>query len=360
VTAAPQDAPSWTSGALAQLLRADLIGPADIVLSSLDTLDAATSTSLSFIRSSEYLRKWNDSRAGAALVSRNLRDDNSFQSLNTADRAILLVDDADHALAQLLRAIAIEPARPQGVSPAASIHPTAQVHPSAHIGAFVSIGPGSTIGADTVIHPSVCIGAQVKIGERCEIFPRVVIYDRCVLHNRVILNAGVVIGADGFGYIPTPDKSGHIKIPHIGFVEIHDDVEVGANTCIDRGKFGPTVIGPATKIDNLCQIAHNVRIGRACIICGKSAIAGSVTIGNNVTLAGNVGIADNVTINDGAMAAAWAGVMRDVPAGETWGGNPAQPFTAYMRSSAAFRRLPEMARQLNSLLHKPSNDDNKS
>lgn len=346
----PSAQPStWTTGALATLLKAELLGPADIALSGLDPIDAAGPTSLTFIRSPEYLKKWNASRAAAALVSRSLRVDPVFASLDTADRAILLVDSADAALSQLLKAVAVEPVRPAGVSHLASIHPQAVVDPTAQIGAFVSIGPRSSIGANTVIHDTCVIGADVRIGANCELFPRVVILDRCVLRNRVCLHAGVVIGADGFGYIPAPDGKaggGLMKIPHAGFVEIHDDVEIGANSCVDRGKFGPTTIGAGTKIDNLCQIAHNVRIGRACIICGGSAVGGSSTLGDRVTLAGMVGVADNRIVNDGATISAYSTVMRDIPAGEIWGGNPSQPFTAYMRSVACLRRLPEMMRTL--------------
>ncbi|MCA9283007.1 MAG: UDP-3-O-(3-hydroxymyristoyl)glucosamine N-acyltransferase [Phycisphaerales bacterium] len=347
--------PTWTTGALAALLKADLVGPADIALTSIDPITAAGPASLTFIRTTEYLRRWNASRAGAALVTRKLRTDPAFAGIETSSRALLLVDNADAALNQILKAITIEPSRPVGVSHLASVHAEATVHPTARIGAFVTVGPGAAIGAHTVIHDGCTIGARAKIGDHCELFPRVVIYDRCVLHNRVILHAGVVVGADGFGYIPAPDNSGLVKVPHAGIVEIHDDVEIGANSCVDRGKLGPTTIGAGTKIDNLCQIAHNVRIGRASIICGSSAIGGSCTIGDRVTLAGKVGVADNLTIGDGATVSAYSAVMRNIGPGETWGGNPAQPFTAYMRSVAGLSRLPEMMRQLKAL-SKPAPD----
>lgn len=349
MTGARPEASGWTTGALAELLGAELLGPDDIALSGIEPIDAAGPGALTFIRSSAYLGRWNTSRAGAALVSRGLLAPDDRGALDTETRAILLVDNADLALNRLLAAVARDPWRPEGVSPLASIDPAAKVHGSVRVGAFVTIGPESVVGPGSILHTGVTIGAEVRIGEGCELHARVVVQDRCVIGDRVVMHPGVVIGADGFGYLPAPEGKGLVKIPHAGTVEIRNDVEIGANSCVDRGKFAPTVVGEGTKIDNLCQIAHNVRIGRSCIICGSCAIGGSSVLGDGVTLAGKVGVADNLTLGDGATVSAYSAVMRDIPAGQTWGGAPAQPFTAYMRAVAGLNRLPELLRRVRSL-----------
>ncbi len=353
MSAAPGSPTSWTTGDLARLLGAELIGRSDIALSGLEPMEAAGPTSLTFIRSASYLARWHTCRAGAALVTRALAMEPAFKTLDTSSRAILLVDNADLALSTLLKAITPEPARPRGVSSQAVVHASASVAPDAGIGPFVTIGAGAVIGAGTVLHAGVSIGAGARLGERCELHAGVVVQDRCVIGDRVVLHPGVVIGADGFGYIPAPEGRGLIKIPHAGIVVIGEDVEIGANSCVDRAKLGATTIGAGTKIDNLVQVAHNVRIGRSCIVCGSAAIGGSTVIGDGVTLAGKVAVADNLSIGDRVMVSAYSAVMRDIPAGETWGGSPAQPFTSYMRGVVALRRLPEMIKRISRLADRP-------
>jgi UDP-3-O-[3-hydroxymyristoyl] glucosamine N-acyltransferase len=183
----------------------------------------------------------------------------------------------------------------------------------------------------------------VIIGADCILHPRVVVQDRCELGQRVILHPGAVIGADGFGYLPPISRdSGLIKIPHLGNVVLEDDVEVGANSAIDRSKFGSTRIGAGTKIDNLCQIGHGCQIGRHCIICGGCGIAGSVVIEDGATLAGGVGVSDNCRIGAGARLAGHAAVSRDVPPGESWGGSPALLGRKWLRGQVLLARLPDM------------------
>jgi len=236
-----------------------------------------------------------------------------------------------------------------GVHPTAVIAPSATVDPSAAVGPFVTVGPGTTVGARTALHAGVTLGAGVRVGEDCELRAGVVVEDRCSLGARVRLHANVVIGADGFGYRPSADGRSLVKIPHAGHVEVHDDVEVGANTTIDRGKFGPTIVGAGAKIDNLVQIGHNCRIGRSVIVCGAAALAGSVSVGDGAILGGGTGIADNLSIGAGARVGARSGVMDDIPAGETWAGYPARPIGDTMRIVAATSKLPELLRQVKRL-----------
>jgi UDP-3-O-[3-hydroxymyristoyl] glucosamine N-acyltransferase len=216
------------------------------------------------------------------------------------------------------------------VAPDAHLEPGVQVSVGAVIGARASIGAGSVIG------PHAVIGPGCKIGRNCSIGPNVTI-SNALIGNGVILHAGVRIGQDGFGFVP--GKAGLEKMPHIGRVIIQDRVEIGANSCVDRGMLDDTVIGEGTKIDNLVQIGHNVRIGRNCVLAALSGLSGSVIIGDNVRIGGGVGIADHVTIGDGAQLAAKSGLMHNIPAGEKWGGSPAQPVKEWMREVAHLRAV---------------------
>lgn len=210
----------------------------------------------------------------------------------------------------------------------------------------VVIGPGSVTGAGTrigdgtIIGANVSIGENVTIGEHCIIHPGVVVMDGCVLGDRVVLHANAVIGADGFGFAPS--TTGALRIHHVGNVVIGDDVEIGANTCVDRAVFGSTTVGSRTKIDNLCQVGHNVQIGTDCIIAGLAGIAGSTTIGNGVTLAGNVVVNDHISIGDGVTVGGNSAVIKPIPAGETWLGSPARPVHEFRKHMMLLRRLEQM------------------
>lgn len=257
--------------------------------------------------------------------------------LSSARLPFLRAADVRLALARALTLLHPAPA----VSP--GIHPTAVVAPGARLGSGVAVGPHCVIGAEStigdgvVVHAGCVIGERVDIGERSLLFPRVTIYARCALGRRVILHSGVVIGADGFGFVR--DGAVQVKIPHVGTVVIEDDVEVGANTTIDRATIGETRIGAGTKIDNLVQIAHNVRVGRNCVMAAHTGISGSVTIGDGAQFGGRAGVADHVTIGAGARVGAAAGVMKDIPDGETWGGMPARPIRHWLKETAWLARM---------------------
>lgn len=319
---------------------------ADTVVEGLNTVDRAGPAELTFVGHPRYAKLLETSRALAAVVSEGIE-----LSPAAAARFILRVKSADHAMIRILERFAPpEQLPPIGFDRTARIAATARVGEGVRIGSFVTVERGASIGARAVLFDGVRVYADAKIGDDCVIHSNAVIRERCVLGNRVILASGVIIGTDGFGYRPTPDGRGIAKIPHIGWVEIEDDVEIGANSCIDRGKFGATRIGAGTKIDNLCQIGHNCEIGRCVVMSGMSGIAGSTVVGDGVQIGAGSGIADHLKIGRGARIAARTALMNDVPDGETWGGYPAREFKDALREMALVRKLPEWHRQLRHLL----------
>ena len=216
------------------------------------------------------------------------------------------------------------------------------------IGPYAVIGDGAQLGDSVVIGAHTVIGAGVQIGDGSQLYPSVTVYSGSVIGNRVTVHAGARIGSDGFGYVQRDGQ--HLKIPHVGRCIIEDDVEIGANTTIDRGSIDDTVVGAGTKIDNLVQIAHNVRIGRLCLIMAQVGIAGSVRVEDGAMLLGQVGVSGHHTIGKGARLAAQAGVFGDIPAGETWSGYPARPHKEALRAQAALFKLPGLLRRIERLL----------
>jgi UDP-3-O-[3-hydroxymyristoyl] glucosamine N-acyltransferase len=338
---------------LARLVGATIEAPAGFdtsaAVASLEVVDRAGPRSMTFVGSQRYAKLLDTSAAMAAVVSADLE-----LSPSACNRAILRVKSADQAMSAILGLFAqTELLPPEGVDPTARIHPSAVVGEGVRIGAFVSVGAGARIGARTALFEGVRVYEAASVGDDCVLHANVVVRERCTVGNRVILASGVAIGTDGFGYLPRPDGRGIAKVPHIGTVVIEDDVEIGANSCVDRGKFGATRIGMGTKIDNVCQIGHNVEIGRFVVISGLTGIAGSTRIGDGCRIGGGCGISDHLTIGKGVSLAARSGVMNDIPDGETWGGFPAQEFRSALREIALIRKLPEWHRQLKHLLETP-------
>lgn len=239
------------------------------------------------------------------------------------------VKDTRLALAQLTQLFDTRPSVAEGIHPTAVIHPTVKLAEDVHIAENVIVRANAVIGKGSRIGAACVISDNVQIGENCLLHPNVTLYANVTLGHRVILHSGCVIGSDGFGYASSP--RGAVKVHHLGSVRLGNDVEIGANTCIDRGTLSDSVIGDRTKIDNLCQIGHNVQIGTDCLIAGRAGISGSVTIGNRVIMGGSVLIADHITIGDGVTLAGGTGVSKNIPAGETWGGVPAVPFKKWVR-----------------------------
>lgn len=318
-----------------------MVGDGSLRLTGLESLDRATAQDLSWIVDSRRARDATQSRAGALLVTR---------AEDAGDRPCLIVANPTLAMAVWLSSRgAGAPSYPPGVSRRAHVARTAR------LGARVAVGPGATIeagarvGARTVIGAGAFIGADAQIGEDCHIHPLAAVLERCRIGSRCILHSGAVVGSDGFGYVW--DGAAHRKIPQIGIVRLEDDVEVGANSTIDRATFGETLVGRGTKIDNLVQVGHNVTIGPHSILCGQAGVGGSSRLGERVTLAGQVGIGDHVDLGDRVTATGQAGIFpgNRIAADTVLSGMPAMSHREFLRSAAWVARLPELARRLERL-----------
>ncbi len=332
-----------TTGELAQRLGAELVGPADLRVRGAQALEHAGPEDLTFIRDGKNAPGWATSRAAAAVTTRGVE----VAARADGSGALLFVEDADRAMIALLEQLTPERSLPpEGVHGSAVIDASASIGSGVRVGPNVVVGAGAEVGDGVSLHAGVWIGAQAKVGGGSELRAGVVVEDRCVVGRGVIIHPNSVIGADGFGYRPSEDGRSVVKIPHAGWVEIGDGVEIGACTTVDRGKFGPTIVGAGTKIDNQVQIGHNCRIGRSCIICGAVGVAGSVEIGDGVTVGGGVRIRDNVKIGSGATLAGGSGVGGDMPAGATWFGVPARDATTAQRDMLATMGLAETLRDI--------------
>lgn len=336
-----------TSGSVAQLVGGVLEGPADLPVHGLNSLADATREQLTFIVDATNANRWSASGAGTAVVTRGV----AVPGHDAASRALIVVEDADLAMIAILdRFWQGEVLPAAGVDPTARVHPSATVAPDARIGAGVVVGERCTIGAGAAIHANCVIYADAAIGAGTLLHSGAVVRERCIVGARCVLGANCVIGGDGFGYRPSADGRRVLRVPHLGNVVLEDEVEIGCGTTVDRGKFGATRIGFGTKIDNLCQIGHNVVIGKMCMLSGHVGIAGSTQLGDGVLIGGGGGLAPHLRIGSGARIAARAAVMTDIPAGETWGGYPAQEIRLALREEAALRKLAASAKPILKLL----------
>jgi UDP-3-O-[3-hydroxymyristoyl] glucosamine N-acyltransferase len=319
-----------------------LRGDPQATVTAIAPLDRAEPHHLTFLANAKYAPLLTTSDAGVLLVAPDLAD-----SPGRA-RARVVVDKPHEAMLSLLGALYPAPSHEPGIHPTAVIGRGASIGDEVAVGPYVVIGEGASIGARVRIDAHAVIGAGVSVGDDCRIFPAVTLYSGTTLGSRVSVHAGARIGSDGFGYVFR--GGAHEKIPHVGRCIVESDVEIGANSTIDRGSIDDTVIGAGTKIDNLVHIAHNVRVGRLCLLMAQVGIAGSVRVEDGCILAGQVGVSGHHTIGRGARLAAQAGIFGDIPAGETWSGYPARPHREALRAQAALFKLPRLMRSLERLV----------
>ena len=343
---------SFTLGELAAYTKSKLIGDGDHVITNVADLDSASSSDASFlaqaqhVRSVQYEKAMLSSKAGVVFISPEITPIDG--------RNFLVTINPSEAFQKTLEALFGHYFTE--TSGFTGIHPSAVIHPSATIGKNVSIGPHTVvdrdvvIGDDTVIGAQCYIGYEVVIGSNTHLYPHVSIRERCKIGNRVILQPGIVLGACGFGFL-TDEKGKHTKLNQLGNVVIEDDVEIGANTTIDRSRFQSTVVSRGTKIDNLVQLGHGVRIGRDNLIVAQSGIAGSTRTGSNVVIAGQVAVAGHLTIADRTMIAGKSGVSKSIDKSGKYGGIPVMPIDEYNRNSVYLRNIQKYVKKINELEH---------
>jgi len=328
--------PAYTTQDLARRLAGSVVGAPDLTLTGFAPADSAKPGELTFAENDTYFARADVSQASAVLVA----DD--FKS--ASGKTLIRVANARVAFAQVLPLFFPDAVFAPGCHATAVIAASAQVDPTAHLGPHCVIGERSRVGAGAVLMGGNFVGDDCLVGEQCRLFPNVVLYSRTVLGRRVRIHAGSIIGSDGFGYVI--DQGQHRKVPQVGQVVIHDDVEIGANVTVDRAALGATVIGRGSKIDNLVQIAHNVTIGEHTIVVAQVGIAGSTKVGNHVTIAGQAGLAGHLRVGDRVTLAAQSGLMHHVPEGQKWMGSPAQPDRVTKRQLLALEKLPELLRRV--------------
>jgi UDP-3-O-[3-hydroxymyristoyl] glucosamine N-acyltransferase len=310
----------------------------DAEISGVNTLADATPSELSFLANPKYASQLVSTQAAAVILNEAQAD-----QIPTA-----LVSSAPYLdFARCVQLFAKPQGSFSGQSEMACVHADASVHETAVVHPFVTIGRGAIIGANVQLFSGVYVGEDCRIGEDTIIYPNCVLMAGTQVGQRVIVHAGVVLGSDGFGFAQA--DAGMTKFPQIGRTVIEDDVEIGANTTIDRAALGETRVGRGTKIDNLVQLGHNVRVGRNCLLVAQVGIAGSTTLGDGVILAGQVGVAGHIHLGDGCRIGAKSGVGQDIPAGQDMSGIPVMPHSAFLRSSAITPKLPEMRRRLSKL-----------
>ena len=329
---------AFTAARIAKYIGGEVLGDASIKLTGFAPADSAQPGNLTFAENEHYFARAEESAASAILV------DGAFTSTK---KVLIRVPNARVAFAKVLPLFFPERVFAPGIHASAIVSSSAQIDASATIGPLCVVGERTSLGPKVVLEGGNHIGADCRLGEETHLFPKVTLYSGTQIGSRVRIHAGTVIGADGFGYVF--DEGMHRKVPQVGNVIIHDDVEIGANVTIDRGALGSTIIGRGTKIDNLVQIGHNVVLGEHCLIVSLVGIAGSTRLGNYVTLAGQVGLAGHLKIGHRVTVAAQAGVMNDIPEGQKWIGSPARPDREQKRQWVAIERLPELLRRVSEL-----------
>jgi UDP-3-O-[3-hydroxymyristoyl] glucosamine N-acyltransferase len=320
---------------LAEWVGGTVVGDGEIEISGVAAVEEAQPGEITFVANPKYLKKLDQTRAAAVIVS---------PETPQTDKPLLNVTNPRLAYAKILTLFSRKAYQAKGIDPNAWISSTTQLGCDLTIYPFVYIGDRCRIGDRVILYPGVYVGEDSSIGEESVLYPNVSIYPRTVIGKRVVLHSGVVVGSDGFGYVKEGTKN--VKIPQVGTVEIEDEVEIGANTTVDRAALGKTIIRKGVKIDNLVQVAHNVVIGEDSILAAQAGISGSTKVGSNVTLAGQVGVLDHIEIGDNVVVIAQSGVMNDLPANQAYTGTPCLPHRDYLHIAAVFPKLPEIRKTL--------------
>ena len=319
---------------IANLISGEIHYKQDLIINGLNDLKNAEKGQITFIGNSKFKKYWLESNASAAIVNDSIK-------IEVSDKPIIFVKDADIAMGKLLEVFLPKnvPVFEQDIHPSAVIHPSAILSKNIKIGPFCYVGKDVNIGEGSILYPNVSVFDNSLIGNNCIFWSGTVVRENSIIGNSCIFHNNVSIGADGFGYRPSPNEKGLVKIHHIGNVIIGNNVEIGANTCIDKATFDSTVIGDGCKIDNLVQIAHNSVMGKHCLMAGNSGLAGSVTLGDGVMIGGSASVKEHTKIGSGASVGAGSGVISDVPDGTTVLGYPAAEYREMLKQWVALKKL---------------------
>ena len=331
----------FTAKQIAELIQGRVEGDENVAINTFAKIEEGKAGAISFLSNPKYLHYIYETKSSIVLIN----DDVELEKPVSA--TLIRVKNAYESVAKLLQLYESMKPKKTGIDPLAFVSSTAKIGKDCYIAPFACIGDKVVVGDGTQIYPHTVIGDNVSIGENCILYPNVTVYEGCKLGNRVTIHAGSVIGADGFGFAPNAD--GYSKIPQIGIVTIEDDVEIGANTCVDRSTMGSTIIHKGVKLDNLVQIAHNVEIGENTVMSAQVGVAGSTKIGAWCMVGGQAGFAGHITVGDKTFIGAQCGVNSSVKGNESLIGTPAQEPKGFFKSSVLFRKLPEIYKQIDDL-----------
>ncbi len=326
---------------IAEYIHGTIIGDENATVHTFAKIEEGIAGALSFLSNPKYTHYIYNTQSSIVLVNKDFEPEHEIKA------TLIKVDNAYESLAKLMMLYEASLPKKQGIDPLASVATNAKIGNNVYIGAFACIEEGAEIGDNAYIHPHVTVGCNAKVGANTILYPNVTIYHDCRVGNNCILHAGSVIGADGFGFAPT--ENGYEKIPQIGIAILEDDVEIGANTCVDRATMGATIIRKGVKLDNLIQIAHNVEVGSHTVMASQVGIAGSTKIGERCTFAGQVGVAGHITIGDHVTVGAQSGIPGNIKSGTTLMGYPAIDPKQFARSAVIYKKLPDMYTELGCL-----------
>lgn len=333
----------FTASQIAAAVGGTVDGDENATVSTFAKIEEAADGTLTFLANPKYTHHIYDTHASIVLVRRD------FVAEHPVNATLIRVDDPYATLSRLLQMVdAVVNARPTGVEQPSFVAEDVELPEGAYIGAFAYVGKGARLGRNVKIYPQAYVGPGAIIGDDSVLYPGVKVYHNCRIGARCVLHAGVVIGADGFGFAPTDDGS-YNKIPQIGIVEIADDVEIGANTTVDRATMGCTRVGKGTKLDNLIQVAHNVQIGEHTVMAAQSGVAGSTKIGSHCMVGGQVGFAGHISVGDNVQIGAQSGIPNDVKSGSRLMGYPAVSAGDFARNNVYIKRLPELFRKMSQI-----------
>ena len=326
---------------IAEFIQGTIVGDENATVHTFAKIEEGMPGAISFLSNPKYTHYIYDTQSSIVLVNKDFEPEKEIKA------TLIKVDNAYESLAKLLNLYEMSKPKKTGIDPLAYIAPTAKIGQNVYIAPFACVGDNAVIGDNTSLHPHATVGSGAKVGSNCILYPHVTVYHDCRVGNNCILHAGSVVGADGFGFAPSPE--GYEKIPQIGIVILEDNVEIGANTCIDRATMGATIIRKGVKLDNLIQIAHNVEVGSHTVMASQVGVAGSTKIGEWCMFGGQVGVAGHITVGNKVNMGAQSGVNGSVKDGKALIGTPPIEFKNYFKSSAVFKKLPDMYLELASL-----------